>query len=69
MCNKISENPRKGFLQLLAWGIAEQKKKKTNIFSNPSTLKLSFVPGHGMFHEKVAFWDTLIFIFVYKKYT
>ena len=24
--------------------------KKTNIFSNPTSLKLSFAPGHGMFH-------------------
>ena len=50
LCNKISENPRKGFLQLLARGM--NKIKKTNIFSNPTSLKLSFAPGHGMFHRK-----------------
>ena len=51
--NKISENPRKGFLQLLARGMNKIKKKK-NIFSNPTPLKLSFAPGHGMFHGKIC---------------
>ena len=50
LCNKISENPRKGFLQLLARGM--NKIKKRNIFSNPTSLELSFPPGHGMFHGK-----------------
>ena len=54
LCNKISENPRKGFVQLLARGM--NKILKNNIFSNPTSLKLSFAPGHGMFHgQKVHF--------------
>ena len=59
LCNKISENPRKGFLQLLARGM--NKIKKRNIFSNPTSLKLFYAPGHGMFPEKDAFWDTLLY--------
>ena len=46
--NKISENPRKGFLKLLVQRM--NKIKETNIFSNPTSLKLSFAPGHGIFH-------------------
>ena len=57
LCNKISVNPRKGFLQSLDRGM--NKIKKTNIFSNPTSLKLSFAPGHGMFHG--TFWDTLMY--------
>ena len=33
LCNKISKNPQKGFLQSLGRGINEQNQK-TNIFSN-----------------------------------
>ena len=42
LCNKISENPRKGILQSLDRGM--NKNQKTNIFSN-STYALSLVIG------------------------
>ena len=60
LCNEISENLRKGFLQLLARGM--NKIKKTNIFSNPTSPKLSFAPVMKCFTEKVSFWDTLIHV-------
>ena len=48
LCNK-TENPRKSFLQLLARGM--NKIKNEHIFEPYDTsLKLSFAPGHGMFH-------------------
>ena len=51
LCNKISENPRKGFLQLLARGMNKIKKR------------IYFLTLHGMFHGKDAFWDTLLYMF------
>ena len=54
LCNKISENPRKGFLQLLNRGMKKKNKKK-NIYIykfEPYVTKAFIVPGHGMFHGK-----------------
>ena len=45
LCSKISENPLKGFLQLL-----DRMKKKIYIFSNTKSLKPSFALGHGIVH-------------------
>ena len=50
LCNKISENPRKGFLQLLARGM--NKIKKRIYFRTPRHSSFLFAPGHGMFHGK-----------------
>ena len=62
-CNKLANNPRKGFLQLPDRGM--NKIKKTNIFCNPTSLKLSFALGHGIFRGKSCFfWDTLLKIYV-----
>ena len=47
LCNKIFENPRKGFLQLLDRG--KNKVKKRIYFQPPTSLKLSFALGHGIF--------------------
>ena len=47
LCNK-TENPRKVFFTIARSGM--NKIKKTNIFSSPTSLKISFAPGHGMFH-------------------
>ena len=49
LCNKISERPRKVFTIARS---GDEQNLKTNIFSNPTSLKLSFEPGHGMFHGK-----------------
>ena len=56
LCNKISENPRKDFLQLLARGM--NKINKTNIFWNPTSLKHFLPPVMECFTEKKAIWDT-----------
>ena len=50
LCNKISENPRKVFFTIARSG--DEQNFKTNIFSNPTSLTLSFAPGHRMFHGK-----------------
>ena len=58
MCNKISENPRKGFLQLLERGM---NKIKRRIYFR--TLRhSSFLLPRAMecFTEKGAFWATLM---------
>ena len=49
LCNKISENPRKGFLQLLARGMNKIKKR---IYFEPYVTQVFFAPGNGMFHGK-----------------
>ena len=56
---KISENPRKGFLQSLDREI--NKIKKTHIFFNPTSLKLSFALGHRIFHGNSCFLGHSIF--------
>ena len=57
-----AENPRTGFLQSPDRGM--NKNKKTNIFSNSTSLKLSFALCHGSllpsFPEIAIFWATLI---------
>ena len=58
--NKISENPLKGFLQSLDRGMNKIKKK--NIFSNSTSLKLSFALCQGILLPPVAvFWATLMY--------
>ena len=54
---KISENLRKDFLQLLAWGMNKIKKQiYFQTLRHPSFL---FPPVMECFTEKGAFWDTL----------
>ena len=45
MRNKISEIREKLFFTIAR--SEDEQNQKTNIFSNPTSLKLSFVPGHG----------------------
>ena len=62
-CNKISENPRKGFLQSLDQGMNKIKK---NIFLNFTSLKLSLALCHGILQPSIpeiaVFWATLMYI-------
>ena len=59
LCNKISENPRKGFLQLLARGM--NKIKKRIYFRTLRHLSFLLPPVMECFTEKGAFWDTLMY--------
>ena len=56
LCNKISKNTRKGFLQLLAQGMNKIKKQTLH---HPSFL---LPPVMKCLMEKDAFWDTLMYI-------
>ena len=51
LCNKISENPRKGFFTIARSG-DEKKSKNEYIFEPYVTQAFLIAPGHGMFHEK-----------------
>ena len=59
LCNKISENPREGFLQLLDRGMNKILKKEY-IFE-PYVTKAFFCPRSWNFHEKAVFWDILMY--------
>ena len=48
LCNKIYAHPRIGFFTIA--GSGDKQNKKTNIFSNSTSIKLSFALGHGIFH-------------------
>ena len=54
LCNKISENPRKGFLQLLARGM--NKIKKRIYFRTLRHSSFLLPPVMECFTEKGAFW-------------
>ena len=60
LCNKISENPRKGFLQLLA--LEMNKIKKRIYFRTLRHSSFLLPPVMECFMEKGAFWDTLLYI-------
>ena len=57
LCNKISENPRKVYLQLLARGM--NKIKKRIYFRTLRHSSFLLPPVMECFTEKDAFWDTL----------
>ena len=58
LCNKISENPRKGFLQLLARRM--NKIKKRIYFRTLRHTSFLLPPVMECFTEKGAFWATLM---------
>ena len=60
LCSKISENPRKGFLQLLARGM--NKIKKRIYFRTLRHSSFLLPPVMECFTEKGAFWYTLMYI-------
>ena len=60
LCNKISENQRKGFLQLLARGMS--KIKKRIYFRTLRHSSFLLPPVMECFMEKGAFWETLLYI-------
>ena len=60
LCNKISEYPRKGFLQLLARGM--NKIKKRIYFRTIHHSSFLLPPVMECFMEKGAFWDILMYI-------
>ena len=63
LCNKISENPRKGFLRLLARGMNKIKKKRI-YFRTLRHSSFLLPPVMECFTEKDAFWDTLLHIYI-----
>ena len=58
LCSKIPENPRKGFLRLLARGM--NKIKERIYFRTLRHLSFLLSPVMECFTEKGAFWDTLM---------
>ena len=62
LCNKISENPRKGFLQLLDRGM--NKVKKQIYFRTPSHSSLLLPSVMEFFTKRAFFWATLLYMYV-----
>ena len=59
LCNKIFENPRKGFLQLIV-GVMNKIKKRI-YFRTLRHLSFLLPPVIECFTEKGTFWDTLVY--------
>ena len=62
LCYKISENPLKVFLQLLARGMNKIKKKIRIYFRTLRHSSFLLPPVMECITEKGAFWDTLMYI-------